>query len=96
MIDGVELHHGDCLEVMRGMEAGSVDLVLTDPPYGIGITRNTKSIGVAPETGRKATKKDWDDTIPGKEYFGEIFRISKNQIVFGANYFWENFYFLRG
>jgi site-specific DNA-methyltransferase (adenine-specific) len=57
----------DSLEFMRKLPDRCVDLVLTDPPYGI-------------------TKAEWD-TIPKKEYFDEIFRISKNQIIFGGNYF---------
>ena len=58
---------GDCLKVMEDMSDNSVDLVLTDPPYGI-------------------TKEDWDK-VPSKEYFDEIFRISKEQIIFGGNFF---------
>ena len=88
----IDLRLGDCLETMRGMADKSVDLVLTDPPYGIAINRNSNGFGVAINKSRKATNLDWDDTIPTKEYFDEIMRVSKNQIVFGANYFWECFY----
>jgi len=70
----------------------SVDLVLTDPPYGISINRKTNKFGSSAHLSRKATTKTWDECIPGKEYFDEIFRVSKNQIVFGANYFWGVFY----
>jgi len=59
---------GDCLEVMKNMDDNSVDLVLTDPPYGI-------------------TKAKWD-VVPNKEYFDEIFRISKKVIIFGGH--WMN------
>jgi len=87
-----ELIHGDCLDYMRTLDAGAVDCVLTDPPYGIKINRVSKLVGNAVYASRKATDLDWDDTIPTKEYFQEMMRVSKNQIIFGANYFWEYFY----
>ena len=77
---------GDCLEVMKGIPDKSVDLVLTDPPYGIGADKMTMG------SGRHKWDKninDWDNIIPKKKYFNEIFRISKNQIVWGGNYFTE-------
>lgn len=77
----VELMHGDCLEIMKEIPDGSVDIVLTDPPYGIGISKN-------PFRG-KFEKKQWDNFIPTKEYFDEIFRISKHQVIWGGNYFSE-------
>jgi len=86
------LHNGDCLQYMRSMQDKSVDLILTDPPYGIGINQNSKPVGIASNLSRMANDKTWDDNIPSAEYFKEMFRVSKNQIVFGANYFWESFY----
>ena len=85
---------GDCLDVMRGMPDKCVDLVLTDPPYGINI-----DIIQANRVGRKNGKSggqyksyhstNWDSAIPCKEYFDEIFRVSKNQIIFGGEYMTE-------
>lgn len=69
----------DCLETMKRMPDKSIDLVLTDPPYGIGISSNPIR--------QKHTKKEWDTNIPMELIFNEIFRISKNQIIWGANYF---------
>lgn len=86
------LYLGDCLDYMRTMEPGSVDAVITDPPYGIEINRHAKIIGVATEHSRQSTELSWDDTRPDKDHFDGIKKVSKNQIVFGANYFWENFY----
>ncbi len=83
---------GDCLEVMKGIPDKAVDLVLTDPPYGIKINRVAKLVGNSTHKSSKATDESWDDSVPCKEVFDNIFRISTNQIVFGANYFWENFY----
>ena len=80
----------------------SVDLVLTDPPYGIGEaaganTSRSKPFGSKSITSKKTTRKiipatnygnhDWDNAPPSQEYFNEIFRVSKNQIIFGGNYF---------
>lgn len=82
---------GDCLEVMKQIPDKSIDLVLTDPPYGIGIDGQKESYN--PNNKKSARKKhdfmDWDKAIPTKEYFDEIKRVSKNQIIFGANYFNE-------
>lgn len=80
----IDLHLGDCLEVMKQIPDKSVDLCLTDPPYGIGISKNPFR--------QKFEKKEWDSFIPTKEYFDEIFRISKNQVIWGGNYFTEFLY----
>lgn len=70
---------GDCLEVMRGFADKQFDLVLTDPPYGIGIAANPFR--------QKYEKEKWDDFVPSKEYFNEIFRVSQQQVIWGGNYF---------
>jgi len=77
----------DCLKVMELMEDNSVDLVLTDPPYGIDIAKkgNVGSGGVAKNTSFKA--KDWDNVIPTDNIFKKILSKGKNQIIFGGNYF---------
>ena len=55
------------------------DLAIVDPPYGIGISSNPVR--------QQHDKKQWDDNIPNAEYFTELFRVSKNQIIWGGNYF---------
>jgi site-specific DNA-methyltransferase (adenine-specific) len=75
---------------MKGMADKSVDWVITDPPYGIDIgsmnfTQNTKG-GVAVRNDYRGIS-DWDKFTPDREYFDEIIRVSKNQIIFGGNYF---------
>ena len=85
---------GDSLELMKMMPDKCIDLVLTDPPYGIGIDGQKFSISKNPKHNRKHHEfMGWDNKPPKKEMFDEIFRISKNQIIFGANYFIEH---LRG
>lgn len=81
----------DCMDGMAQMDDKSIDLAIVDPPYGIG-----HSIIAGKQSGTKygnaaAAKgnyeiKEWDVNIPDKIYFDELFRISKNQIIWGANY----------
>jgi site-specific DNA-methyltransferase (adenine-specific) len=79
----------DCLDVMRLMPDKCVDLILTDPPYGIGITKR-ETVGTSNKTAsRKYEKSDWDNEIPSKECFDEMARISKNMVIWGGNYFVE-------
>ena len=77
----------DCINILKELPDKSIDLILTDPPYGIGESlKNNKSrskLAKAKDYGHK----DWDKEIPSKEIFDEIFRVSKNQIIFGGNYF---------
>tara|TARA_R110000823_G_scaffold314998_1_gene445255 strand:- start:3 stop:644 length:642 start_codon:yes stop_codon:yes gene_type:complete len=81
----------DCLETMKRMEDNSIDLVLTDPPYGINLAKMNMGIGNTPKASKKENRKweakDWDNETPSQEIFDEIFRISKNQIIWGGNYF---------
>ena len=72
------------MKYMAGLPDKAFDLAIVDPPYGIG---RSKTFGG--KNWKEYTKKDWDNEIPSKEYFNELFRVSKNQIVWGANYFTE-------
>lgn len=79
---------GDCLEIMRTMPDKSVDLCLTDPPYGIGVDGQKESICKNPKHNRKYFEhKGWDDSRPSREVFDEILRVSKHAIIWGGNYF---------
>jgi site-specific DNA-methyltransferase (adenine-specific) len=77
----------DCVAGMKRFSDGHFDLAIVDPPYGIGrdgLNNSRKGNG----KGRKGFDfKGWDSDIPSEEYFSELFRVSKNQIIFGANYF---------
>ena len=83
------LYNADCLDIMKKMPDKCVDLVLTDPPYGIGAYKDgTMGGGVLAEQSTfKAT--DWDYIIPRQEIFKEMLRGSREQIIFGGNYFLE-------
>lgn len=80
------IYNEDCLETMKRMPDGFVDLVLTDPPYGIGADKGVGGFGSSSHTARKYTD-DWDSARPSAEYFNEILRVGKNVIVFGGNFF---------
>ena len=84
-----KVYNMDCLEYMKTVPDNFFDLVLTDPPYGLG--QRTVSGGSDKNSQTKFSDsmkdKKWDDRIPNDEIFKEIFRISKNQIIFGGNYF---------
>lgn len=91
-MDEMTLIHGDCLKEMKKMPDKSVDLVLTDPPYGIGIASKGTVGGGKLAKVTNYGNQEWDNKIPNKDYFNEMFRISKNQIIFGGNYFVEYLY----
>ena len=76
--------NADCMDILKELPDKSVDLVLTDPPYGINCDGGSYGLGVNPT---KYEKKDWDKKIPSSEIFEQIFRVSKNQIICGGNYF---------
>lgn len=77
--------NGDCVDVMREIGDKEIDLVLTDPPYGIGVDGGIGSGVYAKKSNFE--KKGWDNESPENKIFEEIFRIEKNQIIFGANHF---------
>lgn len=79
------IYNEDCLEAMKQIPDKYFDLCIVDPPYGIDINHN-----MGRRRGDKNSdykKVDWDNEPPRKEYFEELFRVSKNQIIWGANYF---------
>lgn len=81
-----KIHNIDCLEFMKTVPNKYFDLVLTDPPYGLNIhNKNITRSGVT--ISKDYGIIDWDKKAPDKIYFDEIMRISKNQIIFGANHF---------
>jgi len=67
------------------------DLAIVDPPYGINIAKRNGSIGQKKGQGKitRYKSKEWDSAIPNADYWQELFRVSKNQIVWGGNYFSE-------
>ena len=82
----VKLILDDCMNVMKDYEDNHFDLAIVDPPYGLP-KRSTQGQGkLADRKIQEMYKKGWD-IEPKKEYFDELFRVSKNQIIWGGNYF---------
>lgn len=81
------VYNEDCLIGMKRYPDKHFDLAIVDPPYGIG------EDGLKNHSRGKLTKptlytpKNWDNEIPSSEYFAELKRVSKNQIIWGGNYF---------
>lgn len=87
IIGEATLHLCDCMDYMLGISDNAFDLAIVDPPYGINVNHNM---------GRRAGNKSsdykpvrWDFEPPKKEYFIELQRISKKQIIWGANHFMD-------
>lgn len=77
--DRISFYNGDCMDLLKQTPDKYYDLCIVDPPYGIGISGNPFR--------QKHKKQSWDNAIPSAEYFTELKRISKNQIIWGGNYF---------
>tara|TARA_R100001163_G_C4939356_1_gene111897 strand:+ start:50 stop:640 length:591 start_codon:yes stop_codon:yes gene_type:complete len=75
----MKITNEDNMQLMSRYEDNHFDLAIVDPPYGIGISSNPVR--------QKHNKKKWDSEVPSKKYFKELFRVSKNQIIWGGNYF---------
>lgn len=88
-LTGNHAYNVDCMELMLEVPDKYFDLACVDPPYGIGIDGQKERYDFKnPKHSRKGhTQKEWDKKIPPKEYFDQLFRVSKNQIIWGANYF---------
>jgi len=86
-----ELHNANCMELMAQYPDGYFELAIIDPPYGIGENGNTNK-----SRGKLAIAKNYksfagnDLKAPETDYFVELKRVSKNQIIWGANHFIKN------
>lgn len=75
----------DCMEIMKQIPDKYIDLAITDPPYGIG-ERLSQGAGKLKNSALQNMNSEWD-VLPDEKYFNELFRIAKNQIIWGGNYF---------
>ena len=91
-----ELYNEDCMVAMKEVPDKYFDLAIVDPPYGIGekLLKGGKT-GVV-KFHEQYELNQWDNETPSEEYFNELFRVSENQIIWGANYFWEYLHETRG
>jgi site-specific DNA-methyltransferase (adenine-specific) len=81
----INMMQGDCMELMARTPDKFYELAIVDPPYGIGI--HLMNMGAEKNTDTFYDKKPWDTVAPTQKYFNELFRVSKNQIIWGGNYF---------
>ncbi len=89
-----EVTNKDCMEGMARYPDKYFDLAIVDPPYGIGMSKGTMSSNKEKNitSKRNYISKDWDNEIPNNEYFKELMRVSKNQIIWGGNYMIQHLY----
>lgn len=103
----ITLYNVDCMEILPTIPDQAFDLAIVDPPYGIEIHKaklmqenmrrcRQKSGATLSVRGGYYTKEAWDDACPSIDYFHQLFRVSKNQIIFGVNYFPFNELFTGG
>lgn len=95
-VENLEFFNADCMHLMKNFKDKEFDLAVVDPPYGLG-NRLSDGGGKLKNTpmAELYRNKEWD-ILPSAEYWQELFRVSKNQIVFGANYFLEHLPNTRG
>ena len=83
----VELLNGDCMDYMATLKDNEFDLAVVDPPYGIDLDLKHRSGGSVLANKTMYKYKGWDKNAPPVQYFQELCRVSKNQIIWGANHF---------
>tara|TARA_R100000808_G_C2068933_1_gene97247 strand:+ start:41 stop:685 length:645 start_codon:yes stop_codon:yes gene_type:complete len=83
----MNLINDDCMNIMPDYADDYFDLAIVDPPYGKKPMRNDNGTWGTPNTRKFNSNDDKWDIKPNKKYFDELFRVSKNQIIWGMNYF---------
>jgi len=99
LTENISVYNADNMVIMKTFKDKEFDLAIVDPPYGIGASADSRVGGsytvnlggVKKKVAAKTyTPKDWDFSKPTIEYWNELKRVSKNQIVWGGNYFASN------
>jgi site-specific DNA-methyltransferase (adenine-specific) len=85
----LSLFHADCMEIMKQYPDKYFDLAIVDPPYGIDWMQQIQNPNTKANW-KQYENKEWDKQTPTAEYWEQLFRVSKNQIVWGGNYMTEN------
>ena len=103
VVGGLTITCEDNMELMARYPDKYFDLAIVDPPYGInmdsgldGVSSNSKKGKTFNSNNKRFTKKEWDKETPNLEYFTELQRVSKNQIIWGGNYFTDKLPVSRG
>ena len=89
--DGISLIHGDSLQALKSYGDNYFDVAIVDPPYGIDWMQQIQNPNTKANW-KQYENKEWDKQTPTDEYWEQLFRVSKNQIVWGWNYFVEYFH----
>ena len=99
----INLYNKDCMEALKEFKDNQFNLAIVDPPYGInmdsgldGVSSNSKKGKTFNTNKKRFAKKEWDKKTPDLEYFKEVQRVSKNQIIWGGNYFTDKLPVSRG
>ena len=87
----INIYNKDCLDALKEMQDNEFDLAIVDPPYGIDADKKN-SVKKLQSKKSSALSKDygsqcWDKNVPSLDYFVELKRVSKNQIIWGVNYY---------
>lgn len=88
----IELIQGDCLDYMKKLPDKAFQLAIVDPPYAVGASDGRFGGRKNRTCYNKLKHYKNKDQVPGKEYFDELFRVSENQIIWGANYYPQYLY----
>ena len=91
-IENFTFYNADNMAIMKTFKDKEFDLAIVDPPWGLDLANMNMGAGKSKKASkiqnRKWKPKDWDKETPTTEYFKELFRVSKNQIIWGGNYFY--------
>ncbi len=82
----IELLNIDCMDYMAGLEDNAFELAIVDPPYGIGLSMSGSHSFKGGKT-KSHEQKNWNNSVPDRNYFNELIRVSQRHIVWGSNYF---------
>jgi len=85
--DKIQVYNEDCMETMARYEDGWFDLAIVDPPYQGNDAINIKYVDESKFSAKRKIYKEFSNVKPNEEYFTELKRVSKNQIIWGGNYF---------
>ena len=87
----INLYNIDCMTALKEMQDNEFDLAIVDPPYGINADKKNSGKKLQSKKSSSLSKdygsQIWDNSIPNEDYFIELKRVSKRQIVWGANFF---------
>jgi len=91
-LSNLNLYHGDCMEYMKSCKDNEFDLAIVDPPYGIDYDKQQNDMAASGRVSNGGQWKqypptNWDGNIPDGAYFLELLRVSKEQIIWGGNYY---------